>query len=281
MIVTKKHKLYVRDHKGVLRNLYKTAPGAYLEVILAFMEGDSSQQYSQFNKDAKIREDYKPVPVSIDVLYKDEFKKLLREVHGVDSDRTSIVVSYNGSWQPLALISLEEVKEAPQPTVPTTDSTVFDKVEAVALMMQGNRMTHENFSDNEWLTMEGTKYLFEDGVICSPELFWADRQGSGWETGWTIYKAKPQKTKGPVKGEPSTLVAIISKDIDSFNKWAKDKGLYISNLCAYSESKSFKYVPVHAMEDTTGKRFDYFEVIEDWEGAFDLIKIIETRLKKD
>lgn len=82
MIVTKKHKLYVRDHKGVLRNLYKTAPGTYLEVILAFIEGDSNKVYAVLNKDAKVRKDFKPVPVRIDEVYKDEFKKLLREVHG-------------------------------------------------------------------------------------------------------------------------------------------------------------------------------------------------------
>jgi hypothetical protein len=214
MIVTKKHKLYVRDHKGVLRNLYKTAPGTYLEVILAFIEGDSNKVYSVLNKEAKVRKDFKPVPVRIDEVYRDEFKKLLREVHGADTydfKKGKIVVSYNGSWQPLAELSLEGVKSG---DVALEKGSKFDEV--------------------------------------------------------------PQPTK-----KQETLIAIIAKNIETFRKWAKENELYISNNCAYAEDKNFKYVPVHEKEDTTGKRFDYYEVIEDWDGAAELIGIVETRLKKD
>jgi hypothetical protein len=213
MRITKTHTLYVKDHKGALRNLYKTAPSVYLDVVTAFIEGDSKDKYAQLNQFAKVREDFKPVPVSLDPLYSAEFKKLLREVHGADSPRTSLVVSYNGSWQPLAEVSLE-------------------KVEDIKVDMAG---TH------------------------------------------------PAESKETVIKQ--TLVAIISANRNTFNTWAEEKGLGLfvhrNNSYAYADDGAIKYTPIHDAEDTTGKRFDYYEVIEDWDGAAELIGIVETRLKKD
>jgi hypothetical protein len=208
MIVTKKHKLYYRTSKGELRNLYKAAPGTYLDIVTAFIAGDGNKRYAERNKEAKFREDFKPVPVSIDPLYSAEFKKLLREVHGADNPRTSLVVSYNGSWQPLAEVSLEKVEEI--------------KVEV--------------------------------GI-------------------------PPAESKETIVKQ--TLVAIISANRNTFKAWAQEKKLFLANGQAYSKDNSFKYVPVHDRVDVISREFDYYEVIEDWDGAAELIGIVETRLKKD
>lgn len=197
MIITKKHKLYYKTRKGEVKNLYKSSPSVYLGVITEFITGDGNKRYAHLNQFAKVRKDFMPVDVSIDPLYSAEFKKLLRDVHGADSPRTSLVVSYNGSWQPLAEVSLERVEEI--------------KVDKPSII----------------------------------------------------------------------LVAIISKRRKAFHDWAKEKSLDLSNHGASSKDSSIKYTPVHNKDEAIGTMFDYYEVIEDWDGAAELIGIIETRLKKD
>ena len=60
--------------------------------------------------------------------------------------------------------------------------------EAVQAMANGEKITHESFSDQEWMTMENGKILLEDGVRCSPQEFWQWRQGESWETGYSRFK---------------------------------------------------------------------------------------------
>lgn len=62
------------------------------------------------------------------------------------------------------------------------------KQEAIDAMLQGKKVTHEHFTDNEWVKLNGHyEFEFEDGcrIIC--DTFWKDRKGERWEVGWHIY----------------------------------------------------------------------------------------------
>jgi hypothetical protein len=59
------------------------------------------------------------------------------------------------------------------------------KQEAIQAMLEGKKVTHQYFSEKEWVKMSTSgMYLFEDGYTCPSELFWQDRKGEGWQTGW-------------------------------------------------------------------------------------------------
>lgn len=62
----------------------------------------------------------------------------------------------------------------------------YDKFEAIKLMMEGKKMTHPNFTNNEWITIEGAKFKFEDGCKCYPEEFWKYRTDNNWLVNWSI-----------------------------------------------------------------------------------------------
>jgi len=61
------------------------------------------------------------------------------------------------------------------------------KQEAIQMMIKGKKVTHRYFSPNEWITVDKGKFLFEDGVKCSFNEFWADRRQQFWETDWEIF----------------------------------------------------------------------------------------------
>lgn len=59
------------------------------------------------------------------------------------------------------------------------------KEQALQAMLEGKKVTHQYFTDNEWMQLTPTGlYQFEDGVVCPSLLFWQDRKGEGWQTGW-------------------------------------------------------------------------------------------------
>lgn len=60
------------------------------------------------------------------------------------------------------------------------------KQEAIDAMKQGKKVTHKNFTKNEWMTMEGWKMIFEDGNVCHSEEFWRWRTGVVWLDGYSI-----------------------------------------------------------------------------------------------
>lgn len=60
---------------------------------------------------------------------------------------------------------------------------------AIIAMVRGEKVRHRFFSSDEWVKMNPDgKYEFEDGVVCSAELFWKDRSGELWYDGWVIVK---------------------------------------------------------------------------------------------
>lgn len=61
------------------------------------------------------------------------------------------------------------------------------KQEAIELMMQGIKVTHRYFDKGEWMTMRYGKIKLEDGVTCSPELFWFYRNDSSWNEGYELF----------------------------------------------------------------------------------------------
>lgn len=56
------------------------------------------------------------------------------------------------------------------------------------MLAVGAKLTHRYFSSNEWVMLEGNKFIFEDGVKISQADFWDNRNGSGWETDWSVFK---------------------------------------------------------------------------------------------
>lgn len=64
----------------------------------------------------------------------------------------------------------------------------MNKHEAIKAMESGKKVSHEYFSDDEWMTIDhnDNQILFEDGCRCSQEEFWSIRQEKGWEDGYTI-----------------------------------------------------------------------------------------------
>lgn len=68
------------------------------------------------------------------------------------------------------------------------------KEEAIQAMQEGKKVTHQYFSDNEWMTMEGNRIVLEDGVSCWSHEFWADRNGLGWSDGYSLFEVLPQSS---------------------------------------------------------------------------------------
>lgn len=64
------------------------------------------------------------------------------------------------------------------------------KQEALELMQQGVKITHEWFSDDEWMIMWGNTITFEDGVKCSTYEFFGIRNDESWDEGYSIWEEK-------------------------------------------------------------------------------------------
>jgi hypothetical protein len=59
----------------------------------------------------------------------------------------------------------------------------------ILALYAGFRVRHRYFSPDEWMKLTPSgDYEFEDGVVCSPRMFWADRQQDFWQTDWEIIK---------------------------------------------------------------------------------------------
>jgi hypothetical protein len=64
------------------------------------------------------------------------------------------------------------------------------KEEAIKLMKQGVKITHSTFSDDECMTIENGKILFEDDCKCPIDEFWDYRKEECWEDGYSIFEEK-------------------------------------------------------------------------------------------
>lgn len=64
------------------------------------------------------------------------------------------------------------------------------RAEAITAMREGKKVTHKYFSPEEWATQDKGEILLEDGVRCSPALFWMDRKTPMFDDGWELWKQK-------------------------------------------------------------------------------------------
>jgi hypothetical protein len=63
------------------------------------------------------------------------------------------------------------------------------KAEAIILMREGKKLTHQHFAPEEWVTiLRGGKMLLEDGVECSQTEFWHWRTDTSWNNDWELFK---------------------------------------------------------------------------------------------
>lgn len=62
------------------------------------------------------------------------------------------------------------------------------KQEAYQAMLEGKKVTHDSFSDKEYLKMVESVILDEKNYIF--ELGWEIRNNSEWENGWSIFRNK-------------------------------------------------------------------------------------------
>ena len=64
-------------------------------------------------------------------------------------------------------------------------------------LSEGKRVRHRHFTDDEWMEQHPTVndcYVFEDGVVCPKEEFWAYRVNIGMEEGWEIVEKPCEPT---------------------------------------------------------------------------------------
>ena len=62
------------------------------------------------------------------------------------------------------------------------------KLEALALMKKGIKITHRYFTPSEWMTIEGDFFVFDDGAQIEKSAFWADRSTIDWHDGYSVWK---------------------------------------------------------------------------------------------
>lgn len=60
--------------------------------------------------------------------------------------------------------------------------------EAKQALIAGKKLTHDYFSEGEFIQMIDGKIISEDGV--QHDNFWGLRQLEGWNNDWSIYQEK-------------------------------------------------------------------------------------------
>ena len=64
----------------------------------------------------------------------------------------------------------------------------MEKVEAIKLMREGEKITHTCFSEDEWMTITSTgQLLLEDGVECSLDEYFRFRIAGIWDDGYSLF----------------------------------------------------------------------------------------------
>lgn len=66
----------------------------------------------------------------------------------------------------------------------------MNKQEAIEAMLEGKKLTHRYFTNEEWISMKDEDTMIdENGYTWHPDIFWKDREsGDMWDTGWSLYK---------------------------------------------------------------------------------------------
>lgn len=125
-----------------------------------------------------------------------------------------------GKSSSVTALAQSEIKNALSETNNNTtqEKTIREKAlskdEAIAAMLQGKKVTHQHFTDNEWMKLNGHfEVEFEDGCKIDVDTFWKDRKGEGWQTGWSIYTPHPQpQEESKEEGEKEKDLSEVSTE---------------------------------------------------------------------
>ena len=60
--------------------------------------------------------------------------------------------------------------------------------EAIELMKEGVKITHNWFTSDEWITIDKGKILLSCGTVCDYYEFFNARFQNGWKYGYEIFK---------------------------------------------------------------------------------------------
>lgn len=64
----------------------------------------------------------------------------------------------------------------------------MEKEEAIKLMKEGVKITHNWFSSNEFMTIDKGEILLSDGNRCDYYEFFNSRFQNGWKEGYELFK---------------------------------------------------------------------------------------------
>ena len=60
----------------------------------------------------------------------------------------------------------------------------MNRSEAITALANGKRLSHPDFSLEEWVEQQGSLYVFEDGVQMSQLRYWMEHSGEAFDDGW-------------------------------------------------------------------------------------------------
>lgn len=76
-----------------------------------------------------------------------------------------------------------------------TQSRELSKIEAITCLRDGKTLTHDYFTDDEYMYMDDNELVFEDGVRTSLSEFFKYRTEPSWETGYRLCTRNTEKSK--------------------------------------------------------------------------------------
>lgn len=87
----------------------------------------------------------------------------------------------------------------------------MNKSQAMVAMSRGERVTHRDFDEHEWATMDTPDIVIhENGAKMPLRAFWELRTASGWEDGWEIWKDDTDHDKS----EPKMWIDIDDEQVN-------------------------------------------------------------------
>lgn len=64
------------------------------------------------------------------------------------------------------------------------------KQEAIEAMKRGEKVTHDQFNPEEWITIEDGEMTSDEGMLYKLDSFFEFRRSSIWDDGWSIWEDK-------------------------------------------------------------------------------------------
>ena len=110
------------------------------------------------------------------------------------------------------------------------------KIDAIAKMREGEKITHRFFSPDEWMTIVDNKIVLEDGITCSFEEFFNSRNTPEWDDGYFIVDYKPKY----IVIRHDFKIGTITQTYASDKKFCTDKE-FLAYLEAEKLPTDFRY----------------------------------------